>query len=356
MRDFAYLITKDIMTDYKPNFNDPRVKKKIKRALGFACSSLSPDRPRAWARVELDKWLGHQHHKLGLWLRGRLLITHSERWNMLTGQCKTYLLNLEGVRELETNYYDYLIVKLPIATQVQKIGVEWAEQEYKQQLETGDFQYKEKSHRLWNDLQRLPTEIRKPLFTKHGYEYEYDIKCCAPTLIHQLAKQTGMTRPTKTLDEYLAHRQLYRQALSERLGCNLKQAKEIINAVFAGAKLGPGNSIDLILKGNRHQLDLLSTNVWFKNLRKDIKKCWDSIKVSKGITKLNSRSKWMIYFELESSVMRVVRNHLQKEKNKFFLEHDGWRCESYVDENELRRSVRTKTGYDIEFEYVRNYV
>jgi hypothetical protein len=53
---------------YTPNFNDPRVKKKIKRALGFACSSLSETNPRGWARVELDRHFGTQNHNLSKWL------------------------------------------------------------------------------------------------------------------------------------------------------------------------------------------------------------------------------------------------------------------------------------------------
>ena len=339
---------------YTPNFNDPRIKKRLLRARGFVCGCLSTTTPRAWARVELDKWLGHQHHALGKWIRSRLLIEDSPRWNKDTGVCKKWLLNADGVNEICEIYNDYLIHKLPIATQVEEIAIEWAETEFKHELTTGNFQYSEKSNRLWNDIQRIPSSIRKPLFTKHGYEYEYDIKACAPTLISQRARAVGMTRPTKTLDLFLAQRALYRQALAERVGCEERQAKEIINAVFAGAKMGPGNAIDDILKGNRDQLAILKTNKWFCDLRKDIKKCWDSIKLSEMSVRLSARDKWMIYFSLEKEVMSVVRKQLIKEKNKHFLEHDGWRCESYIDTGELSRLVRTKTGYVVEFDCVRS--
>jgi hypothetical protein len=341
---------------YTPNFNDPRVKKKVKRALGFCCSSLSANKPRAWARVELDKWFGTQNHKFSKWLRKQLLIEDSKRYSKDRGECKKWLLRESGVNHLCEIYNDYLITKLPSVAQVNKstqIALDWAENEYKTQLESGAFEYKEKSNRLWNDLQRIPSEIRKPLFAKHGYEYEYDIQACAPTLITQLARKQGMTRPTPVLDDFLENRQHYRTALAERIGCTERQSKEILNAIFAGAKLGPNNAIATILNENRHQLELLKLNVWFCSLRKDIKKCWDAIKSSEKSLRLSSRDKWMIYFGLEKSVMNVVRRELIKEGNRYFLEHDGWRCESYIDPHALRLSVKKHTGYDVQFDYVR---
>ena len=340
---------------YTPNFNNAKVRKKCLKALGFVCSSLSVDKPRAWARVELDKWLGYQHHKLGAWLRKTLLVNESQRYSSDRGECKKWLLREQGVRDLCEIYNDYLIAKLPSATLRPKsteIALDWAEEQYKEQLTTGQFEYKEKSNRLWNDLQRIPSEIRKPLFAKHGYEYEYDIQACAPTLITQLARKEGMTRPTPVLNDFLTNRQHYRTALAERIGCTDKQAKEILNAIFAGAKLGPNNAIDKILN-NRHQLTLLRDNVWFSSLKKDIKKCWDAIKSSEKSVRLSSRDKWMIYFGLEKSVMSVIKKQLIKEGNRYFLEHDGWRCESYIDPDSLRLSVRKTTGYDIQIDYVR---
>lgn len=338
---------------YTPNFRDPRVKKRIKRALGFVCSSLSDTRPRAWARVELDRWFGTQNHDLSRWLRKKLLIESNPRWNMNHGICKQYLLNTEGVQQMSKLYNDITIVKLPIVAQVQNIGVEWAKEQYAEQLATGCFEYKDKSNRLWNDLQRLPTEIRRPLFASQGYHWEYDIRACAPTLIHQRAKREGLTRPTPTLDEFLADRQLYRQALAERVGCSEAQAKQIITALFSGAKLGVGNAIADILNNDINQLNILKTNTWLIALRKDIKKCWDAIKSSEKSLRLSSRQKWMIYFELERSVMNVVRTELNKLSVRYFLEHDGWRCDTHIDEYSLRLTVKKRTGYSVDFDYVR---
>jgi hypothetical protein len=342
---------------YTPKFSDPRVKRRIKRALGFVCSSLSDDKARAWARVELDRWFGSQNHKLSKWLRSKLLIKTTDKYNMDRGLCKQYLLNTDGVREMSELYNDLVVVKFPSVAQVQELvqntGIEWAKEQYGTQIQSGCFEYKDKSNRLWNDLQRLPTEIRRPLFAEQGYHWEYDIRACAPTLIYQRARKEGLTRPTKTLDAFLADRKLYRQALAEKIGCSEQQSKQIITALFSGAKLGPGNAIADVLNHDQTKLDILKNNIWIKELRKDIKKCWDAIKSSERSLRLSSRQKWMIYFELERSVMNVVRAELNKLSVRYFLEHDGWRCDSHVDEYSLRLSVKKRTGYSVEFDYVR---
>jgi hypothetical protein len=343
--------------NYEPNFRDPRVKKRILRALGFACSSLSIDKSRAWARVELDRHFGTQNHKLSKWLRSKLLVKQSDKYNMDRHLCKQYTLNSEGVCELSELYNVVTKSKFPSVAQVQelvqKTGIEWAREQYLPQIQSGLFEYKDKSHRLWNDIQRLPTDIRRPLFAQQGYHWEYDICASAPTLIYQRARREGMTRPTKTLDAFLQDRQLYRQALAETLDCDLAQAKQIITALFSGAKLGPGNAIADVLNHDMHKLQILKNNTWIKELRKDIKKCWDAIKSSESSLRLRSRDKWMIYFELERSVMTVVRTELTKLSVRYFLEHDGWRCDSHIDEYSLRLLVKKKTGYSVEFDCVR---
>lgn len=338
---------------YTPNFNNAKVKKKCLRALGFAVTTLSVEEPRQWARVALDKFIGYQHHDLGQWLRKTLLIEHSGRWNKDTGECKQWLLNEDGVRYLSELYNLSSTTKLPIATLRNDIGLKWAESEYKAELESGDWHYEEKSFRLWHEAQRIPSEVRKRMFANNGYEYEYDIRCAAPTLIKQLAVKEGLTKPTPELDCYLQDRQKYRQALAERIGITERQAKEILTALFCGAKLGPRNSIMKIL-GNDYKKDLLlRENVWLTEFRNDIRECWRAIKRANPNTSMTAKNKWMMYFELENQVMRVVRNELKKQSVRYFLEHDGWRCDRYVDENSLRLLVRKKTGYSIEFEYVK---
>jgi len=344
---------------YTPNFADPRVKRRIKRAMGFACSSLSDTRARRWARVELDRHFGTQNHDLSRWLRKQLLITANIHYDYQLGLCKSYRLNTEAVAYLSDIINDSrcinntTIPNYPSVAQVQEIGLSWAKDTYGKEIQSGLFEYKDKSNRLWNDIQRLPTEIRRPLFAEQGYHWEYDIRACAPTLIYQHAKNQGLTKRTPTLNDFLADRQLYRQALAQTLNCTESQAKQIITALFSGAKIARGYAIDQILDHDSVKFDILKNNVWIKQLRKDIKRCWDAIKSSESSLRLRSRDKWHIYFQLERAVMSVVRTELNKQSIRYFLEHDGWRCDRHIDEYSLRLLVKKRTGYSVEFDCVR---
>ena len=327
---------------YTPNFNDPRVKNKITKALGWVSACLSTTKPRAWSKLELDRRFGTQNHQISSWLRSQLLITASHQYNMNTGVCKTYLLNEQGWQ-----YLSGLYQKPQVAIEQAQ---EWAEQEHLEELRTGEFEYKDKSHRLWNDLQRMPQIIRKPLFARFGYRYEYDIQACAPTLIYQHALRAGLTRPTPYLTEFLRDRDQFRQRLQQDIGCDPAQSKRIITSLFSGARLGYGNAISAILNHNRPQVSKLSSLTYIKALQKDIKKCWDKIKVYEEKLKLSSRDKWMIYFQLERSVLEVIKRYLKKHKVKYFLEHDGWRCDAIIDPLDLRDLVKGTLNYDIMIE------
>ena len=83
---------------YNPNFNDPRVKKRIRKAVGFVSATMD-DTPHAWPTRYIDKHLGSQSNDLSKWLREHLLVVDSHRYNNL-GTCKEYTINRLGVRYL----------------------------------------------------------------------------------------------------------------------------------------------------------------------------------------------------------------------------------------------------------------
>jgi hypothetical protein len=324
---------------YQPNFNDPRVRARCLKCLSWSAANLSAVKPTKWAKVKLDKIFGTQNHLSAKWLRSQLLIVANNRYNMFDKICKEYLLNEQGFLELE----QAIGVSKPKIEHVKT----WATDEFSEELQTGEFEYTEKSHRFWHDLQRMPKITRRPLFAHHGYRYEYDIQACAPTLIYQYALRAGLTRPTPQLNEYLADRRLLRTQLTQDLGCSEEQSKRIITALFSGARLGPGNSIAGILKNDLNQIKMLSSLRYIKLLQKDIKKCWDKIKVFEGKTRLSSRDKWMIYFQLENSVITEIKGYLKKNSVRCFIEHDGWRCDVCVDPQDVRDHVKQKLNYDI---------
>lgn len=333
---------------YKPNFNDPRVQKRARKALQFATTALDKNIPHSWSTRYIDRYFGQIQLPLSKWLRSQLLICTDNHWSYETGKCKKYIRNNVGV--------DYIKHCLNFK------GLDLDFECFKDEVKTGNFKYEEQSYREWHPLQRVPSTIRKPYLATHGYIYEYDLKTCAPNLLLQYARRLGLETPTPQIDLYIKDRTAIRNLIAEQLDIDPKTIKKIITALFAGAPLShyPDTEIYRLLNRNHLHIDVLKQVL--ADLRKEIKLLWDTIKqytertyitTSKGTQRLKpltGRDKWNIYFQLEKLVMDSVRTYLKKTKNKFFNEHDGWRCQEIVDEIMLRTYVRNQTGYVIELD------
>ena len=334
---------------YDPKTQDPRVRRRIEHAMDWCLYNLSETQPKQWSTRKLDKELGHTHRDLGQYLRRTLLILNDGHWNMHTGSCKQYLLNAQGVKDLCT------LLGLPLPrryTNFKKQRIlQHAQKTFGSAIKSGVFEYEDKSNRLWNGLQNVPSSLRTELFHQYGYEYNYDIRSAAPTLLYQYAQQAGIKNPTPEIDLYHKDPSTWRQALAQDVGCEVDQAKQIINARFAGAYLGLNNSLARHLKGNRIQHWRLKNSEQFKRLSVDVREMWNTIKEYEGGVRLNSRNKWSVYFRLERQVMSVIQRELKQMKCRFFLEHDGWRCDEFVVPNELEQKIKAKTGFVIQLEW-----
>ena len=343
---------------YTPNFDDPRVVRRIKHAIGFASASLTTDKARQWTTRELDKHLGRTCESLGAYIRNKLLLcTDDIYWFGTHGsKCKEYRLNHVGLREL-SECVELEPKAYSSVTQVQK-GVAWFEKQYAQELASGEWSYKDKSNRLWNPAQQYPNTIRKQAFALNGYVWEYDIVSAEPTLITELAKRSGLAKPIPTIEAYLVDPCKYRNELAQRLHVTPKVAKQLILMKFAGARMGPyGSIIKQFPQGSTLHYQRLKDNEFYTAISEEIKLLWRAIRkdlVEKGEVvykeKLTSRYKWNKFFEEEAQVMSVVRKQLNKTGMKYFLEHDGWRCSRYIDEVSLRLLVRKCLGISVRFE------
>lgn len=333
---------------YKPNFNDPRVQKRARLALQFATTALDKSVPHSWSTRYIDRYFGQAQLDLSRWLRSQLLICIDPYWNIESGVCKKYLRNPNGINYIKT------------CLNLKSTDIEF--DLFDEEVRTGKFEYEEQSNRQWHPLQRVPSTIRRPYMASHGYIYEYDLKACAPNLLLQYARRLGMAAATPHIEQYIQDRTEIRNLIAEQLNINPKIIKKIITALFAGAPLShyPDTEIFRLLNGNHQHIDILKEVLG--DLRQEIKSLWDTIKqytertyvtTSKGTQRLKpltGRDKWNIYFQLEREVMDSVRTYLKRTKNKFFNEHDGWRCVDVVDTNMLRTYVRNQTGYVIELD------
>lgn len=349
------------MTTYHPNFSDPRVESRIKRALGFACGVLSETKPHPWSTRYFNDHFGVASNPLSKWLRVQLLICTDQfyRFNIPgeKGICKKYILNKEGVRYLKEALKLNNIQIYPSVLQV-------AKSDHLAELVTGKFTYLDKTNRLWHPLQRYRRNYKKQILADHGYQHQYDIECCAPTLIHQYSQQLGMDQYLFAIRKYLSDKTIVRAELAKKLDLPVDAVKEIINALFAGAVISRSSYSDIfhILDGDHARIEFLKQDPFVQELIADIKTCWEYITPtiprrrntkSNRLLKITPKQKWLVYFELERSVINSVSSYLTDKNYRYFLEHDGWSCDSEIDQNELIEFVRTQIGYEIKIEYAK---
>lgn len=325
---------------YQPNFNDPRIRTRCLKALEWTVTNIS-GRPYAKSKKEIQTHFGNGSRQPGQWLRELLLTSVDPYWNKELGICKRWVANKDGIAKLEQ--------LLNLKPQLPKI-----KPEIEQQLETGDLEYTDKGNRLFHPVQFYPKRIKLPLLAKHGMTNHYDIKCAAPTLIKQYAIQLGMTKATPALDQYLADRTSVRQRIANDCNISESTAKDIINALLTGAKLGCNREFGIfsLLNGDHSKVKWLQQDEFILQIKEDIKVCWDYIKKGTGSSmKLIPKNKSEVYLKLERQVLNETKKFLKRKKMKFVLEHDGWSCDSAIDPYELRVHIRNNTGFMIDYDW-----
>ena len=350
---------------YTPNFTDPRVISRTKRAIGFVCGVMSETKPQEWSTRYLDKYLGKSNNALSAYLRKQLLICVDDyyRYNSSErGICKKYLLNQKGLESLRDQLKTNNIQTYPSVLQV-------AKQDHLAELDTGNFLYTDKSNRLWHPLQRYRKQHRTQILADYGYQHQYDISTCAPTLIHQKSQQQGMDIYLFALNRYLNEKQQVRQEIALKMELPIAAVKEVINALFAGAVISKNKDSDIyhILLGDISRIEWLKQDPYIQELISDIKCCWQYLrpimplrtkKTSQGKDRrlpVTSRQKWLLYFELERQVINSVRDYLSERSIKYFLIHDGWTCDNEIDQNELTEYIKRHTGFELTFDHVKTH-
>jgi len=349
---------------YTPNFSDPRVVKRVRKALGFARSCFSETKPRQWSTRYIDKHFGPQTNALSKWLRQQLLVTTNAWWSKDQGKCKEYVLNGSGYEQLAQQLKSDNDAVICVYDLSKELVLDWAKEEFKDELATKVFNYNDKSSRLWHPLQNVRKEYKRDILAQANFKYEYDIQCCAPTLIMQLAQRHDMHLYLPHISGYLANRKYCREQIALNVELDPSAIKVIINALFSGAKLGMNPTFDIykMLNGDRARITYLKQDPYLTGLREEIKICWDYIKtglprrsvVNKNnkeqMLPISSRQKWGVYFDLERVVLNAVMNYLKLTENQFFAEHDGWTTTDEVDQNELIDYVFQTTGYRIKID------
>lgn len=338
--------------NYTPNFSDPRVVSTTKRALTFVEQYTKDDHKRWISSRHLYKYFGNTSRPLGKYLKENLLIVADPYYNVETGVCKKYLRNTQGVKLIK-----------------QLSGLEDFEAEIApelvQQLDSGDFDYEEKSNRLYNPLQFVRKQVRGPLLANHGYAYNYDIEAAAPTLLIQRAQKLNPKLDLARLEHYTQNRSLVREQISRECEISQEQVKAVINAVLQGGVVSrwQTSKVFQILNYSYNSVINLQNNQVFQGISKDISSMWSVLKQDfpvrylidrngkKRTKRLSSKDKSGLYRELEDQVGKSIRKLLKRNKIKCLWIHDGWCCDKFIDPNDVELEVRRTTGYSIKLEW-----
>jgi hypothetical protein len=327
---------------YTPNFQDPRVRRACERAIAYV-EQYVKDQPHWLSQRAIQKHFGNLARPLGKYLKEQLLICTDPYFNIETGQCKKYINNVAGLNFIK-QHMGIICAPLVIPAEIN------------QQIDSGVFEYKDTGHREYHPLQNLPKRIKRPLLASKGYRHEYDIQCCAQTLLLQQARSLGFNKATPALDRYISDRSSVRNQLSQQLGLDAETIKKILTAILNGASISAWheNMIFSYVNYNRLMISELSVNPYIQQYQKDVRGVWSEIRKHQGLDqgqRFNAKMKSEKYRFLEESVRVVIKRYLKKTKNVAFIEHDGWSCQRAVDIDQLLWEVKQQTGFVIALDW-----
>lgn len=327
---------------YEPDFNDPRFRRRALAVLEFVDLYVPRGKIRPVAQTQLTKTWGNTGRPLARYLKELLLKCEDSHWNMATGQCKKYSQNTQNVQWLrqQLGVSDSVVVK----------------PQEQQQLESGHFDYIEKSNRSYHRLQNLPKYQRRTLLSRHQMRHEYDIECCALSLVLQHSRQLGLKNSTPLLDQIQNDRTQVRQQLAEQLNLTVSQIKSIMAKMLNGGRVSAwyGTAIFEEVNNNPLMIKAINSNQLIQQYKQELKDMWmpirSSLNLNKGV-RFNSKKKTEIYNQLEKSVTDQIKKYLKKNKIKHFFIHDGWSCDRAIDLDELTSHVRRTSGFVVRLEW-----
>ena len=380
------------MNSYEPNFDDPRVRRRVQNALEFVTHVFlgRKELQLSKKRIEHPNHFGacNPRNKLSKWLRQLLLIVVDNRY-CYTGDdqfSKTYALNnpavvyldkrIRGEITLSWDQYQKKNTCNPLK-QVQnesdkeqsiEIMTERMFARYKDEIATGEFSMNEKSNREWHRLQNIPSSHRKRRFAQEGYIYDYDLEAAAPTLLLQRARLMGLNKPTPVMDYYLANKTVVRNLIAEECGISYQQAKLVITSILQGGVLSAysdNKTYRDVLNRNSIATRALQNNDIITSLRGEVGMIWrtltrdiprEMITTKTGRqqrSRITAKQKSEIYRQEEQRVMKEIKRWIKKKEPmaRVMTEHDGWRSDTMMDVIDIIDHVRRTTGYVIKIEW-----
>ena len=346
-----------------PNFNDPRVRRRMRLALGWVLSQMSVDgKPKQlYSRdISSPNAIGMSSNNLSKWLKYHLLTIVNDSFDKNRGMCKTYTLNLIGTRKVAEilDYNAFTGISGDLKALQLQLGVEYL----KSHFPLNEIQYREKSNRYWNPIQHIKKEVRNKYLADNGLTEQYDIQCAAQSLVYQ----TYLRHTDKRLmmiENYLKNRTSIRKKIAQDVGIPEDNVKQLLTAMNNNSRLQATNKCDTfhladystkkVIAFNTHPsvayLKADTSTMW-KELGKHIDR--ERITRSNGVTskiRLNGSIKSKLYFSLEKQVMDIAYEYLDTHDKQYIRLHDAFITQpiGQSDVNQITNQIKSITGYDV---------
>lgn len=336
---------------YTPNFDNRAVKNRIQKCVEFVDSHIRSGETRQISKVLLQKHFGNCSRQPSNWIHNFLLEVADPHYNMNIGKCKIYRKRPGAVSELR---------------KLAGLSDEYVPSpELQQQIDTGNFEYSEKSDRWYSTAQYITSKRRGRLLANNGYMHSYDIKAAAPAILFQRARQVDRDFEAADLEYYINNRSQVRQLIAVEAGTSTDTVKDVVNSLLQGSVLTTFSTSKLFQKLNSdYQLvQRLKQSATLNSLRCDLRALWKCLRDEFERTycidcngkprakRLSARDKAAYYRSYENQVARVIQRYLKKHSVRYLWVHDGWQCDKAIDPSELCARVRQQTGFVIELDW-----
>lgn len=344
------------LTEYSPNFNDPRVRKKAAAVLDWCDSLRLFKRGKIVHHETLTKVFGNRSQGgLAQWLFSNLL---TQTGHYQPGKTSfSYRLKEQGYKKVHR-----LLGSTP------KTDEEMAKDVYAPIISGEEApEYKDSGTRRYHPVQNVKRDIRAKIFA--GW-WDYDIETCAPTLVHQFVITAKWHTPKSendfpALTRLIQDKHTVRSEISSLTGLDIQSVKELLSAVFFRGNPAPSHKAGMFrILGRDVVKHLMFLNdPYVKQLRDDVRRLWvkailydrfaqanDEFFQAKKVKKRPSRSakkRMSIYLSLERKVIQVLENAIERQGIPLVLVHDGFMTKDRVDKAELIQVVKDKTGFDV---------
>ncbi len=337
----------------RPNFRDKRVRARVEKVLEWSSDELSEKYARPLPKQTLVNDFGPVGNRVGDYLRAQLL----EREDKYIPGKQFYKYRLKkGGSDKVINHAKASNCSI-VNTSDPVLVADRRALKHSDELAALKFTYRDKSKRLWHDLQNIRKSAKQAFWAKHGLPYDYDIEACAPTLLLQTANKAGMLQLLQgPIQDYLDDREKYRRKVMELTGLPYDDSKNLVTSLFNGARL-TANSYSAAF---RHMTDFglsfveatiamkrLQVDRDIRTLRSAVRIAWRILQRKLKMDFRTGRDKWHLYFILERRVLDAIKVELERQNRKYFTEHDGFRTDAAIDVTAMINQVKAATGYEI---------